>query len=146
MNKPDIATRDDIRDLLVAFYTTAFTDVLLGPIFVDIAQMDLEPHLPVMCDFWETALFQRGLYRGNAYIPHADLNAKVQLTWPHFERWLELWGKTVDARFAGPKADRAKQQAALIARSIHRRLSLGTHTRPIHTILQPRVPLDTAPE
>ena len=108
MNNPDIADRDDIRALLVAFYTRAYADDLLGTIFTDIARMDLDAHLPTMCDFWETVLFRSGTYRGNAYIPHAELHEKVELTWPLFERWLELWRATVDERYAGPRAERAK--------------------------------------
>ncbi|MGH3782975.1 MAG: hypothetical protein ACRDRO_20720, partial [Pseudonocardiaceae bacterium] len=41
-------------------------DDSLGPIFVDIAQLDLAAHLPVMCDFWETVLLRAGLYHRNA--------------------------------------------------------------------------------
>lgn len=135
MEKTDIDSRDDIRNLLIAFYSTAFRDDLLGTIFVDIAQMDLDAHLPVMCDFWETVLFRNGLYRGNAFIPHADLHAKVALTWPLFERWLEIWGATVDGLFAGPIADRAKVQATNIATSIHHRLTIAP--RASHVQLRP---------
>ena len=138
MPNPDISTPEDVRNLIVAFYTRAFTDDLLGPVFVDIAKMDLPAHLPVMCEFWETVLFGAGTYRGNAYIPHADLNAKVELTEPMFERWLMIWGETVDARFAGDRAERAKQQARLIARSIHKRLTLGVYKRPVSLDLHPR--------
>lgn len=138
MNNPDIADRDDIRALLVAFYTRAYADDLLGTIFTDIARMDLDAHLPTMCDFWETVLFRSGTYRGNAYIPHAELHEKVELTWPLFERWLELWRKTVDERHAGPKSDRAKLQAERIAVSIHHRLASGSQLPGLRPIPAPR--------
>jgi truncated hemoglobin YjbI len=64
--RPDITGRDDIADLVTAFYQRAFTDDILGPVFVDVAAMDLPAHLPVMCDFWETVLFRAGRYRRNA--------------------------------------------------------------------------------
>lgn len=54
----DLADRDDVEVLVRRFYTRAFADPLLGPIFHDIAQMDLEARLPVMCDFWQTVLFR----------------------------------------------------------------------------------------
>jgi len=57
VNEADIVGRDDIEALLRDFYGRAFDDALLGPVFIDIAQMNLDEHLPVMCDFWETALF-----------------------------------------------------------------------------------------
>lgn len=118
----DIAGRDDIAAVVTDFYARAFKDHLLGPIFTDIAKMDLAAHLPVMCDFWETALFRAGLYHRNALRPHLDLHAKVALSPAHFERWLALWITTVDEWHAGKKAELAKDQAARIAASISRRL------------------------
>ena len=53
----DLTNRDDVEFLVRNFYARAFADPLLGPIFVDVARMDLAAHLPVMCDFWQTVLF-----------------------------------------------------------------------------------------
>jgi hemoglobin len=119
----DIADREDIAQLVIAFYRRAFADDLLGPIFTDIAKVDLSAHLPVMCDFWETVLLRVGLYHRNALRPHSRLNEQVRLTPAHFERWLSLWTRTVDERHQGKKAELAKTQAARIAGSIGRRLS-----------------------
>jgi hemoglobin len=119
---PDITGRDDIAYLVTAFYQQAFTDDILGPVFVDIAAMDLPAHLPVMCDFWETVLFRAGRYHRNALRPHLDLNTKVELTPAHFARWLDLWSTTIDQRHTGPNAELAKTQATRIAESIARRL------------------------
>lgn len=122
----DLASRADVERLVVAFYETAFRDPLIGPIFTDVAHMDLAAHLPIMCDFWETVLFRSGAYRRNALQVHVALHARHPLTEGHFARWLELWTATVDDRFAGPVADRAKLQAARIAGSMERRLAGGT--------------------
>ncbi|MFY9806763.1 MAG: group III truncated hemoglobin [Pseudonocardiaceae bacterium] len=118
----DITDREDIAGLVTAFYRRAFADECLGPIFVDIAQMDLPAHLPVMCDFWESVLLRAGLYHRNALAPHLQLNTQVELTPPHFARWLELWTATVDERHTGEKAELAKVQATRIAGSLTRRL------------------------
>lgn len=118
----DIADRADIANLVTAFYQRAFADALLGPIFVDIAKVDLSQHLPVMCDFWESALLRAGRYHRNALRPHLDLNSTVELTAAHFERWLTLWTTTVDEHHGGKRAELAKTQAARIAGSISRRL------------------------
>ena len=118
----DLTDRADVRLLVEEFYRSAFRDPLIGPIFTDIARMDLQHHLPIMCDFWETVLFQAGLYHRNALQLHFVLNAKVPLQQEHFARWLELWTATVDAHFAGEKAELAKTQAGRIAGSIHRRI------------------------
>lgn len=118
----DLQNRDDVLTLVNDFYHRAFDDELLGPVFVDVARMDLALHLPIICDFWETVLFQAGLYRRNALQIHLSLNARAPLGAEHFERWLTLWTATVDENFAGEKAELAKTQGARIAGSIQRRL------------------------
>lgn len=118
----DLTSRADVEALVRAFYGRAFADPLLGFIFRDVARMDLDKHVPVMCDFWETALFRAGLYRRNALQVHADLHAVFPLSSAHFARWLALWIATVDDCFTGEKAELAKTQAARIAYSISRRL------------------------
>lgn len=119
---PDLQNRNDVFALVSGFYHRAFADDLLGPIFLDVAQMDLAKHMPIMCDFWETVLFRAGLYRRNALQTHLNLHAKFPLGIEHFDRWLFLWNANVDEHWAGPKAELAKVQADRIARSIHRRL------------------------
>jgi hemoglobin len=121
-DRHDIRDRADIADLVTAFYTRAFADPVLGPIFTDIAHMDLDAHMPIMCDFWETVLFQAGKYGRNAFSVHLDLHRLEPLTPMHFQRWLDIWEGTVDDLFAGPKANLAKVQAGRIAGSISRRL------------------------
>ncbi|WP_243407973.1 group III truncated hemoglobin [Frankia canadensis] len=118
----DIADRDDITELVTAFYRRAFADPLLGPVFVDVAKLDLDAHLPVICDFWQAVIFRAGTYRRNAFGVHADLHARVPLTEDLFARWLALWTGTVDELRHGPRADRAKLQAGRIAESMRRRL------------------------
>lgn len=119
---PDLRNRDDVYRLVNEFYRHAFADDLLGPIFTEVAHMDLDHHLPIICDFWETVLFRAGLYQRNALAVHVSLNARTPLGAEHFDRWLALWSGTIDDHFAGEKAELAKVQAARIAGSIHRRL------------------------
>jgi hemoglobin len=119
----DIADRADLAALLREFYGRAFHDELLGPVFVDIAQMDLDAHLPTMCDFWETVLFQAGTYKRNALQPHQRVHALANLTPTHFARWLTLWKATVDDRHVGEKAELAKLQASRMAGAMSRRIT-----------------------
>ncbi len=129
----DLADRGDVEALVRAFYRRVFVDELLGPVFVDVARMDLEAHLPVICDFWETVLFRAGLYRRNALAVHTALHAVFPLSAAHFARWVALWTATVDEHFAGEKAELAKIQATRIASSIRRRL-LGESGSELATI------------
>lgn len=119
----DLRDRADVLELVESFYHRAFADPLIGPIFTDVAHMDLEHHLPIMCDFWQTVLFRAGLYRRNALQLHFVLNAKHPLEREHFDRWLSLWVENVDELFSGEKAEIAKTQARRIAGSMQRRLS-----------------------
>jgi hemoglobin len=119
----DIAGRTDIERLIVDFYTAAFADPLIGPIFTDVAHLDLDRHLPIMADFWETVLFRAGKYRRNALQLHFLLHARHPLEKKHFDRWLTIWTRTMDGLFAGPVAAHGKVQAERIAGSMQRRLS-----------------------
>lgn len=123
--RADLRNRADVELLVDTFYRRVFRDRMLGPVFVDVARMDLAAHLPVMCDFWETVLFRAGLYKRNALHVHEELHAKVPLRWEFFDRWLETWRSTVDELYAGEKAELAKLQAGRIAGSIHRRVNGG---------------------
>ena len=131
MARQDLRDRGDVEALVREFYHRAFADGLLGPVFIDIARMDLPAHLPIMCDFWETVLFRAGTYRRNAFTVHVDLHRHAGLMPAHFARWLALWTQTVDELYAGPAADRAKVQAARIADSIHRRLRSTADAQPL---------------
>lgn len=118
----DIETRADVEALVRAFYERAMADEIIGWLFVDVAGLDLEAHLPRIADFWETVLLGAGSYRGGAFRPHAALHAKAGLRGGHFVRWLALWEQTVDERFAGPRAEQAKAHAQRTAAAFRRRL------------------------
>lgn len=118
----DIENRADCERLVRAFYGRALDDPLIGWIFVDVAKLDLERHVPVVASFWETILLGAQSYGGGMFRPHALLHAKVGLRAAHFERWLVLWHTTVDELFAGERAELAKSHATRVGRSFHSRL------------------------
>lgn len=118
----DIATRADCERLVRAFYGRALEDPIIGWLFVDVAKLDLEEHVPVIASFWETILLGAQSYSGGAFRPHAALHAKARLRAGHFERWLVLWRTTVDELFAGQRAELAKAHAARVARAFQGRL------------------------
>lgn len=118
----DIETRTDCDQLVRAFYEKALADSIIGFIFVDVAQLDLEAHLPVIASFWETILLGGGTYSGNAFGVHVELHKKVGLQEGHFKRWLGLWFQTVDDLFEGDCANLAKTHALRVAQAFHERL------------------------
>ena len=118
----DIESRADCERLVRAFYEQALEDPIIGFIFVDIAAIDLEAHVPRITSFWETMLLGARSYGGSAFVPHAQVHAKVALREAHFARWLQLWSSTVDEMVAGDQADLAKVHARRVARGFHQRL------------------------
>jgi hemoglobin len=118
----DIENRADCERLVRAFYGRALVDPIIGWIFVDIAKLDVEAHVPQIASFWETILLGAHSYGGGAFAPHAALHMKVRLRAGHFERWLALWNATVDETFAGDRAELAKAHALRVAQAFHRRL------------------------
>jgi hemoglobin len=125
----DIEDRDDCERLVRAFYGRALADPVIGFIFVDVARLDLEAHVPRITSFWETILLGRQTYAGGAFAPHAALDARVPLRRGHFERWLWLWRTTVDELFAGQRAELAKAHAVRVAGAFHSRLAARRQIR-----------------
>lgn len=114
----DIETRIDIDLVMRVFYERALADEVIGYIFKDLAKLDLEHHLPIIGDFWEAILFRAGDYQLRGRNPmeiHRQLHIRSALRPEHFSRWLELFVRSVDGEFCGPRADFIKMRAHAIA-------------------------------
>jgi hemoglobin len=122
-DRHDIESREDCERLVRAFYGKALEDPIIGWLFVDIAKLDLEAHVPRITSFWETVLLGAQAYSGGAFRPHVALHMKARLRAGHFERWLALWRATVDELFEGERAELAKEHALRVARAFHGRLA-----------------------
>ena len=113
--KKDIASREDLLQLVGTFYEKLLADDSINYLFTDIAKIDLAHHLPLLVDFWDSVLFQSDTYHKNAMQPHINLHQKSPLQPQHFETWLEYFNETVDELFEGEKAFLAKERALSIA-------------------------------
>jgi len=111
----DIDTRHDLEVVLRSFYGSLLQDPAINYIFLDVAQTDLEQHMPHIVDFWEQSLFHKGSYRTNVMQVHMDINAKETLTEKHFETWLAHFTLTVDSLHSGLNAEKMKTRALSIA-------------------------------
>jgi len=120
----DIETRADLEELISRFYEKMLKDPIIGFIFTDIAKIDLEEHLSIICDFWETILFTRPVYKRGPEVMnvHHELNKKIPLRKGHFTRWLYLFSTTIDELFEGERAEKAKERADSIATLMQKRL------------------------
>ncbi|MGE5108050.1 MAG: group III truncated hemoglobin [Sphingobacteriales bacterium] len=117
--KKDIENRDDLMLLVKQFYKKLLADDSINYLFTEIAKIDLEHHLPVLVDFWDSILFQSNTYQKNAMQPHLNLHSKAPLQKHHFDTWLNYFTETVDELFEGEKAFLAKERARSIATVIH---------------------------
>ena len=75
----DISSRKDIELLMKNFYDKVKKDDTIGPIFNDVAKVNWEHHIPIICDFWETILLDSASYRDNVMEVHLNLNRKILL-------------------------------------------------------------------
>jgi hemoglobin len=127
----EIESRADIDRLMQVFYERAIGDPVIGYIFTDVAKLDLEHHLPIIGDFWESLLFGTPAYQKhgrNPMLVHKELHEKSELTLEHFERWLEIFTKTVDDLFEGANAEHLKMRANAIAERFVQFLDVGPAT------------------
>jgi hemoglobin len=110
MNK-EISNIEDIKLLVDSFYTKVREDELLGDIFNNAIQDHWPVHLDKMYRFWQTVLLEEHTYNGSPFVPHAQLPIEKK----HFDRWLELFNKTIEEHFAGTIAEEAKWRAEKMA-------------------------------
>lgn len=113
--KKDITSREDLLLLVTKFYDKLLNDPSISYLFTDIAKINLEHHLPVLVDFWDSVLFQSDTYRKNAMQPHLVLHQQSPLADHHFTTWLRYFAETVDELFEGEIAFIAKERANSIA-------------------------------
>ncbi len=113
--KKDISSREDLLKLVSEFYKKLLADNSINYLFTDVAKIDLDHHLLVLVDFWDSVLFQSDTYHKNAMQPHIDLHRRSPLQAQHFETWLRYFNDTVDDLFEGEIAFLAKERALSIA-------------------------------
>jgi hemoglobin len=118
----DIENREDLANLMDAFYSKMLKDKEVGYIFTDVAKLNLEHHLPLLTDFWTNALFHTGGYKNNVVQIHKDLNEKEKLTPAHFKRWLLLLEETIDENYQGEVAEKMKLRAQQVGMTIQAKL------------------------
>ena len=119
----DIESKQDIELLINQFYKKVITDPFIGPFFTKVVHFSWDVHIPIMISFWETILLGKLTYKGNAMIKHIELNKLSPLEHHHFERWLTLWGETINENFTGQKASEAIMRAATIAQIMETKIS-----------------------
>ncbi|GGG43219.1 group III truncated hemoglobin [Epilithonimonas arachidiradicis] len=119
----DITTRADVEFLVKAFYDQVIKDDVIGFFFTDVAKIDLGKHLLKMYNFWESILLGNPVYEGHPMAKHFPINEVSAMEEKHFNRWLQIWEKTVHDNFEGENAENAIARALNIARIMSFKMS-----------------------
>ncbi|PCI08122.1 preprotein translocase subunit TatC [bacterium] len=113
----DGITVDKIREMVELFYSRTQKDDLLGPIFDEIVE-DWDAHYEKMTRFWSSATMHAGTYSGRPIEAHKFGGLSIA----HFERWVEMFTKTVSDVFSKDDAvifiDLGQKMASNIAMRI----------------------------
>ena len=121
-DKPDLDSREHIEAFVDLFYGRMLGDELLAPIFVDVAEVDLDVHLPHIKNYWCKLLLGDKTYNRHTMAIHRQLHGKRALVAADFQRWLDTFTCTVEESFSGERADRARVVAATIAANMAKTL------------------------
>ncbi len=111
MQKKEILSLEEIKQLVDQFYEKVRKDPLLADIFNRVIKANWPAHLEKMYRFWQTVLLKEHTYQGSPFAPHAKLPVNAK----HFDRWKHLFFETVDENFSGNKAEEAKFRATKMA-------------------------------
>lgn len=113
--KKDIGTREELETFLWAFYKKAFADELIGRFFTKVVPLDLDIHVPIIANFWESVVFNKPNYRKNVMEVHQHIHHLSKIKKEHLDRWVKLFTSTLDENFEGSKTELMKQRAKSIA-------------------------------
>lgn len=119
----DLDSPAHIEQFVNAFYVQVLRDPELAPIFLEVAAIDLDKHLPLICSYWEKLLLGEPSYQRHTMNIHREVHAKQPFTDDHFKRWLTLFIDTCNRLCLGPYAEKAKRTATRIAGNMARNVT-----------------------
>lgn len=111
-------TQAQLKTLIINFYAKVRKDDLLGPVFNDVAKVNWDHHIPLLCKFWNSVMLGAREYHGNAYGKHIEISKKILINDSHFERWLMLFKETAESTLSVEHAKEIVRRANLIAESL----------------------------
>jgi len=115
--KPDILSRTDLELFLQKFYAEARENEIIGEKFIG---MDLDQHIVVIVDFWDSVIFGSNKYHGDPFGKHLGLTLNQE----HFATWLSLFKTTLTNNYEGKNTDEIILRAETIARVFQHKLKL----------------------
>jgi hemoglobin len=119
---PDLDSPAQIRAFITAFYDRLLADPRIAPVFLEVAEIDIRRHLPLICAYWEKLLLGGGAYRRHTMNIHRAVHARRPLTPVDFGVWLGHFRAALEEGFSGPQAARARGIAERIAQNMQAQL------------------------
>lgn len=122
----EIVERENIREMVYAFYSLVLKDDILGPIFTRVLGEDMEggkwrEHLYRLDEFWLLLMGHASSYKGDPTPAHAFIG---HLTPESFERWLELFHGVVHRLYVPDIADKLYSKAQIVAVQLRENLGV----------------------
>lgn len=118
----DIENRDDIIQLVDAFYEKLLKDPAMIPVF-EPSMINWNEHIERVYNFWDNWLFKTGSYTGGLMWVHIDRNRSYPLSVDLFELWLAYWNLSIDKLFQGKNANIVKNKALEIGQIMNAKLN-----------------------
>jgi hemoglobin len=115
-NLPEIKSREDLKTFLSEFYNNAQNDDVIGEKFKD---LNMDEHIEVIADFWDSILFGSNSYKGDPFGKHIPMKLEDQ----HFTRWVEIFVQTADEMYTGDIVEEMKTRGKTIAQVFQHKLT-----------------------
>ncbi|WP_455380486.1 group III truncated hemoglobin [Acidihalobacter prosperus] len=114
--------RQKVDQVINVFYEQILDDTLLGPLFDDIAE--LEPHKKRIADFWWIAMGGKPPHH-TVHFDMIGVHAPLGLQRRHFDRWLEVFKRTLEDNLPPRLAANWLQMAEGIASRLQQSLGIA---------------------
>ena len=120
-------TKQNLRTMVIRFYTSVLEDETVGPFFIERLGDDLTSstwgeHIDLLTNFWASISLGDMAYRSSPMAPHFDMPGLKRET---FARWLELFYATLDGLYVESIANQFKERSSIIAGNFMRNLALA---------------------
>lgn len=122
----EFVDRENIREMVYAFYSLVLKDDILGSIFTRVLGEDISggkwhEHLHRLDAFWLLLMGEASSYQGDPTPAHAFIGP---LTPESFERWLELFHGVVQEHYVPEVADKLDKKAQIVAAQLRENLGV----------------------
>jgi len=123
----DSITAEQVSLLVDRFYDRVRSDEQLAPLFQQHMSLDWSQHLPRMKAFWRSVLLKTGEYKGKPVPAHTKM---LNVDTADFERWLDLFGITVQEVFTPEAQPIVIEAAQRIASSLWLAMKADPFSKP----------------